>query len=71
MTQDDSQILAAIDYAADKDSRIRADIENAMASHDRVFFEQIVLSVLQRLHRKVKDLRRFMDTAYDWFRSKL
>ncbi len=70
MTQDDSQILSAIDYTAERDDRIKADIEKAIYSHDRVFFEEIVLAVLNRLHRKVKDLRRFMDTAYDWFRSK-
>jgi len=71
MPNDDSQVLAAVDYTAQQDRRIRDDIKKAIDSHDRDFFEQVVLNVLARLHRTVKDVTRFMDSAYEWFRSRL
>ena len=69
MTYDDTQVLEALEYAAQQDSRIRSDIEKAIASHDKDFFARIVVNVLNRLHRTVADLRKFIDNAYKWFRG--
>ena len=69
MTYDDTQVLEALEFAAQQDSIIRNDIERAIASHDKDFFARIVVNVLNRLHRTVADLRKFIDSAYRWFKG--
>lgn len=71
MTYDDSQVLAAIERAAEEDERIRDDIKRAIDSYDRAFFAQVVFNVLDRLNHAVSDVGRFIDSAYNWFRSRL
>ena len=70
MTYDDSQILAAIDRAAQEDERIRDDIKKAIESYDRDFFAQVVINVLNSMQRAVNNVGRFIDTAYEWFRNR-
>ena len=71
MPRSDSQILAEIEYEAEQDRRVREDIKKAIESHDRNFFEQVILNVLTRLHRTVTDIGGFIDTAYALFRNQL
>ncbi len=71
MNQKDRQALAAIRYAADQDALVREDIKRAIEYHDRAFFEQVVYRVLDRLQLTVSDARRFVNTAYEWFRNRL
>jgi hypothetical protein len=70
MHQDDSQVLAAVDFTATQDRKVRADIEKAINSHDRVFFGRVVRGILKRLRRNVDDMENFIDRAYYWFKSK-
>ena len=71
MNQKDEQSLEAIRYAIQQDALVREDIDRAIEYHDRVFFEQVVYRVLDRLQLTVTDARRFVNTAYEWFKNRL
>lgn len=71
MIHGDKQVLAAVDQAARYDRRIEEDIKKAIYRQDRNLFERIVRRVLARLRLTVADTRRFIDTAYVWFKNKL
>ncbi len=69
MTYDDSQVLAEVNYASINDRRIKDDLKKAIDSRDRDFLAQVVARVLRGLNRTVSDFRRFVDTAYTWFKT--
>jgi hypothetical protein len=67
----DIQALDAISYTVRQDAVVREDIRRAITNHDRAFFAQVVYRVINRLRLTVSDSRRFIDTAYEWFRNSL
>jgi len=71
VNREDKQALAAIQYATQQDALVREEIKRAIDYHDRAFFAQVVYRVLDRLQIRVSDMRRFVNSAYDWFRNRL
>jgi hypothetical protein len=71
MHHDDSQVLAVLNDEAKRDKKTGDDLRKAIASRDKDLFAQVVARALRKLNRTVSDFKRFVDTAYIWFKTQM